>query len=235
MSGWSLDNRRPMLGTWALITLLVVVHVGTGVLWALQHDASVVDALLFDRSARFRMDVGGQHRVPLFQGQYWRLLTSVFLHGDALHLGINAGSLYALGRLLEPTLGTLRWLGWFVVGGTIASFVCWQVGVVRSDGASGGAFALLAAGVWLGWRHAHRWAPEDRRLMGPVLGAFLVANLVLSWVIPGIDAVAHMAGGIVGVGLAALDPIRSQARRPVYAVVLLAAAGTILWAAVSAT
>jgi hypothetical protein len=96
--------------------------------------------------------------------------------------------------------------------------------VPQSDGASGGAFALLAGGVVLGLGWRARWAPEDRRLVGPVLLAFLVGNGLLGCVIPGIDAVGHAAGALVGAGLAAVDPVRpGRAWRAGY----VAAAGAI--------
>lgn len=205
---WSTETPSRLPATWALIGVLVVVHVATAVVYAVIEDVSVVNALLFDRGMWMRMEVGGQHRAPLRTGEYWRLFTSVLLHGDALHLLINTASLYALGRLLEPTLGAFRWLGWFAIGGVVASFLGWQVGVVQSDGASGGAFALLAAGVWLGVVHRERWEHADRRLMGPVLAAFLVLNFALGWLIPGIDALAHTFGLITGLVLAGVDPVR---------------------------
>jgi rhomboid protease GluP len=188
--------------------VLVGVHVVSGVAYAIVEDVSVVNALLFDRGMWMRMEVGGQHRIPLRTGEYWRLVTSVLLHGDALHLLINAASLYALGRLLEPVLGAARWLGWFAMGGVIASFLGWQAGVVQSDGASGGAFALLSAGVWLGVVHRDRWELEDRRLMGPVLAVFLMLNFIIGWLIPGIDALAHTFGLLAGLALAAVDPAK---------------------------
>lgn len=205
---WSTDTPSRLPATWALIGMLVFVHGITAVAYAMTEEVSVVHALLFDRGMWMRMEVGGQHRVPLRTGEYWRLFTSVLLHGDALHLLINSASIYALGRLLEPTLGALRWLGWFAMGGVVASFIGWQVGVIQSDGASGGAFALLAAGVWLGVVHRERWDLADQRLMGPVLGVFLLLNFVVGWLIPGIDALAHTFGLMTGLVLAAVDPAK---------------------------
>lgn len=226
---WSTETPSRLPATWALISVLVGVHMVTGVVYAIVEDVSVVNALLFDRGMWMRMEVGGQHRIPLRTGEYWRLFTSVLLHGDALHLLINAASLYALGRLLEPVLGAARWLAWFAIGGFIASFLGWQVGVIQSDGASGGAFALLAAGVWLGVAHRDRWAPEDRRLMGPVLAIFLVLNFVLGWLIPGIDALAHTFGLLTGLGLAAVDPAKRSAIPYTVTVVICLAACVYGW------
>ena len=226
---WSTETPSRLPATWALIGLLVGVHVVTGVVYAIVQDVSVVNALLFDRGMWMRMEVGGQHRVPLRTGEYWRLFTSVLLHGDGLHLLINAASLYALGRLLEPVLGAARWLAWFAIGGVVASFVGWQVGVIQSDGASGGAFALLAAGVWLGVVHRDRWAPADRRLMGPVLAVFLVLNFVAGWLIPGIDALAHTFGLVTGLALAAVDPVKRSTSLYTVTLVICVAACAYGW------
>jgi rhomboid protease GluP len=226
---WSTETPSRLPATWALIGVLVTVHVATGVVYAIVEDVSVVNALLFDRGMWMRMEVGGQHRIPLRTGEYWRLFTSVLLHGDALHLLINTASLYALGRLLEPVLGAARWLGWFALGGVLASFLGWQVGVIQSDGASGGAFALLAAGVWLGVVHRDQWDPADRRLMGPVLAVFLVLNFALGWVMPGIDALAHTFGLVTGLALAAVDPAKRSTTPYVVTLVVCIAACLYGW------
>lgn len=202
---WSLDRARPLSGTWLLVTLLFAVHVISGLWWWWTGHDALSDALLGERPLAFRQAIGGQHLRVLGDGGWWRLFTSLFVHGDAIHLLVNATSVYALGRLLEPTLGTWRWLAWFFVGGVVASAGCWAVGVVQSDGASGGAFALLAAGVWLGLRHPDRWRPDDRALMGPILLVFLLGNYALGWVLPGIDALAHTFGALTGLLLALSD------------------------------
>lgn len=58
-------------------------------------------------------------------GQYWRLLTPIFLHGNAIHLLINCNSLYTLGRALEELAGARRVLCVYAlsaVAGTLSSF-----------------------------------------------------------------------------------------------------------------
>jgi len=164
--------------------------------------------LFFDRSTPFRIFVGGQHTHLLARGQWWRLATSGLLHVNGLHVTLNVLSLLALGRLLEPPLGAARLLAWFAMGAVVASMGSAALGVLQSDGASGGLFCLLAAGAWLGVRHRSAWPPEDRRLMGPILTAFLLINLFVGFWVPAIDSVAHSVGLATGLLLAMLDPVR---------------------------
>lgn len=167
-------------------------------------------ALLLTRDLQHRVDVGGNY-APLIGEDPWRLFTCVLLHVDALHLAMNGVALLVLGRLLEPLVGPVRLLSWFAAGGVAGSVCSHLVGVPQSDGASGGAFALLAAAVVGSWRWRDRLSADDRRLMGPVLGVFLVANLVLGFVLPWIDPMAHVGG--MGLGLVLpLLPDRPLAR-----------------------
>ncbi len=197
--GWE----APLRATWALVALLVAVHVGSAVHQMVTHDVSWSRALLFGRDVRFRVAVGGQYRVLVESGQAWRLVTSTLLHADALHLAVNAVAIASLGRLLEPWVGALRWASWFAIGAVGGSVASQLAGVTQSDGASGGAFALLGAALVLGARLRGELEPSDARLMGPVLWGFTALNAVLSVVLPFIDAVGHLGGLAVGLLLGA--------------------------------
>lgn len=193
-----LDLDAPIPASWALVALLVAVHVWTALgEWRIGL-SSAPDALLFERDLRFRVSAGGQYLPLIDQGEVWRLWTSVLLHADALHLIVNCVALLALGRILEPWVGSRRWLAWFCVGGLFASMLSYVARLMQSDGASGGAFALLGAAAVVGWEVRDRLPEADRRLMGPVLWAFIGLNLVLSLVIPSIDVIGHLGGLFVG-------------------------------------
>ncbi len=182
----------------------MAVHIVGGVWVAWAHDVPLLEALVFGRSPRTRTLLGGQVRVLLDRGETWRLATSVMLHADGLHLIVNAFGLVGLGRLLEPWVGAGRLLGWFALGGLGGSLASMAVAMPRSDGASGGAFALLGAAAVLGWRHRAELIPEDQRLYGPVIWGFVVLNLVLSVALPFVDLSAHAGGLLAGILLAAL-------------------------------
>ncbi|MEO0600752.1 MAG: rhomboid family intramembrane serine protease [Myxococcota bacterium] len=198
----TLDLDAPIPGTWGLVTALCVVHLAS-LGWA-GGRLGLVDALVLGRPDWLRVALGGQTATLVEGGQVWRLATSVWIHADLLHLSLNALAILALGRILEPWLGAGRLLGAFAIGGVMASLASHAVGVPRSDGASGGAFALLGVAVVLGIRWRRRLDARDARLLGPVLWGLTLANVVLGFVVPRIDAIAHVGGLGVGIALGIL-------------------------------
>lgn len=186
--------------------MLVVVHLFTA--WVvIRPGLPWWQALFLSRSIHHRIAVGGEYG-PLVHADPWRLCTCVLLHVDALHLFLNVTALLALGPLLEPRIGSVRWASWLAIGGVGGATFSHLVGFRQSDGASGGAFALLGAALVLGWRWRPTLSHDDRLLYGPVLGGFLVVNLVSSFVIPSINPAAHVGGLACGLVLAALPDRR---------------------------
>lgn len=196
-----LDEQSPLPASWALAGVLAAVHVVSAVGWSAVRPRPLWVALLFDRPRAMRAGVGGQVDRLLEDGEWWRLATSCLLHADIVHLTLNAVSLVALGRLLEPLVGGWRLLAWFVLGGLGGSLTSWAAGFRYSDGASGGAFALLGAIAVIGWMERSHTLKEDRQLFGPVLWVFLAVNVVLSFLLPFIDVAGHLGGLAVGLML----------------------------------
>jgi rhomboid protease GluP len=191
--------------------------------------ADPLEAWLWPRSRKFRIAVGGQYHPLVAHGGYWRLCTSVLLHGDPLHLTVNALALGSLGRLLEPWIGPLRLLSWFAIGGFAGAVLSQAVGIVQTDGASGGAFALLGAAVVLGWRWRDQLDAIDRRLMGPILQAFLVGNLVLSFLLPFVNAAGHVGGLVAGLALGSTWNGPKRGGTAVHAVIVALFVATCVW------
>jgi rhomboid protease GluP len=142
----------------------------------------------------------GANEPSLFwHGQYWRLLTSVFLHIGLMHLLFNGWALLQLGGLFEVALGSARMLVTFLVTGVLASFVSvlWlgrpgQPGGI-SAGASGAIFGLLGALIAFLGRRRDRLQPWARSLLSQLV-FWAVINLILGVTLPGIDNSAHLGG-----------------------------------------
>lgn len=144
------------------------------------------------------------------RGEYWRLLTAMFLHGGLLHLLMNLFALFQLGRLYELMFGTRRFVLIYFVTGLIASLTSFSrlPPGHQSVGASGAIFGVLGAFVFSirrspRWRH-EKWA---RNLVAQCV-FWIAANILIGWKVPNIDVPAHMGGLVAGLILGALLPHR---------------------------
>ena len=151
-------------------------------------------------------------------GEYWRLVTSAFLHSGLLHIGFNMYLLWILGRQLELVLGSARFAtlyGTALLWGSFGALV--QTTVSPVVGASGAVFGLMGATAIELYRRGY-----DPFSGG--IGALLLLNLVISF-LPGFNiAFGGHIGGLIGGVLAALALDAGQRyRRPWLSYALCAA------------
>lgn len=131
-------------------------------------------------------------------GEVFRIVTGAFLHAGPLHLLMNMFALYILGTLLEPAIGTVRFLGIYFAALFAGSFGA----LLLSDpnevtvGASGAIFGLMGAAFVIA---------RDRggEQVASQIGLFVVLNLIFTFSVPGISIGGHI-GGLIGGALAAL-------------------------------
>jgi rhomboid protease GluP len=170
-----------------------------------------------------------------FSGEWWRLLTNIFVHGNIFHIAFNMWALWNLGLLCESLYGRWTYAAIYLICGVGASLAsaAWHPDV-PSVGASGAIFGL--AGALLAAFKLGEFSVPRAALSGTLrsLGAFVVYNLIFGFALPGIDNTAHIGGLItgliVGALIALIAPRQEQAPRrlAVFVVVILAvAAGAI--------
>ena len=165
------------------------------------------------------------------QGEWWRLVSSMFLHYGIVHIGFNMWALLVIGSPLEAMLGRLRFLALYFlsgIGGGILSFATGSV-LTPAAGASGAIFGLFGA----------LFVVARRRNLetGGILG-LIVVNLILSFTFANIDWRGHVGGLVVGTAIAAAfayaptNALRDRVQAAgCVAVALLLAAGGLLGAA----
>ncbi|MFD5080645.1 rhomboid family intramembrane serine protease [Streptomyces sp. NPDC058371] len=170
----------------------------TKILIGLCIAAYVVQQTAGDRFTE-RFDLLGRAYVPLLgsvegvaEGQWYRLLTAMFLHGSVMHIIFNMLSLWWIGGPLEAALGRARYLALYFASGLAGSALTYLIAEPNTPslGASGAIFGLLGATAIL-----------MRRLnydMRPVI-ALLVINLIFTFGWPNIAWQAHIGGLVVGV------------------------------------
>ena len=161
-----------------------------------------------------------------FDHEYWRLVTSGFLHAGPIHILLNMYLLWLLGNLLEPTLGSGRFTALYFTALLWGAFGALVVQPnVATVGASGAVFGLMGAA-----------AVEQRaRGINPFktdIGVLILLNLVLSFAISGISVGGHI-GGLIGgvlVGAAFLGADRMRRRELGYLACVVLSAIAVLGA-----
>ena len=181
-----LDPRGPTGGTAILMLLNILVFVimiigGTSIASPTPQDL---------------LEWGGNRRSEILDGEYWRLLTAVFLHGGLMHLAMNIIGLFLAGMLLDKVLGRVKIVVSFVVCGLIGSLTScfWHENVV-SVGASGAIYGLY--GIIAVFRLFKIYPRESNYIVWFVLGAGAGMGLLFG-MLGGIDNAAHIGGLIAG-------------------------------------
>ena len=128
-------------------------------------------------------------------GQYYRLITGMFLHGSILHLLFNMYALYIIGMQLESFLGKAKYLIVYLLSGIGASMLSIFFSNSFSIGASGAIFGLMGALLYFGY---HYRVYLDSVVKSQII-PLIVLNLILGFTLSGIDNWAHIGGLVSGI------------------------------------
>ncbi len=149
--------------------------------------------LVYEDGSSVLLAIGNNNYRSLQQGQLYRLILSAFLHVNLVHLLCNMYALVAIGSQLENFIGktkyTLVFLGSAIVGNLFSAVISNNMSV----GASGAIFGLLGAILYFGYHYRLYLGSIIKTRIIPVI----VINLLLGFIMPGIDNAAHF-GGLVG-------------------------------------
>jgi membrane associated rhomboid family serine protease len=165
--------------TWALIAINVVI-------WGMQLLVpKVTDYLVFWPVATL--------------SEPWRLITSGFAHDPSsfLHIAFNMYSLFVLGRVLEPLIGSVRFIALYLISLFAGSFAFLALSELNAYelGASGAIFGLMGAYFVI------------LRAMGGQLGqvaGIIAINLVFGFLMPNVAWQSHIGGLVAGIVVAAI-------------------------------
>jgi membrane associated rhomboid family serine protease/Flp pilus assembly protein TadD len=168
--------------------------------------AMLATGVPIDRPSTLQLLKWGADFGPLsLGGQFWRVLTSNYVHIGIIHFAVNMWALWQLGRLAERIFGPLAYFLTYTaagISGSLASLL-WNPMVV-SAGASGALFGIigaLIAALYLGKLLFPK--PARQSLLKNLLWVAGI-NLYLGATIPGIDNAGHVGGLLMGLGLGAV-------------------------------
>ncbi|GIM27493.1 membrane associated peptidase [Clostridium polyendosporum] len=153
---------------------------------------------LFDIDLGVLVFLGAKVNFLIERGQYYRLLTAMFLHGGLLHIAFNMYALYSLGNLTEQIYGKIKYLSIYFISGIFSTYVSYLFSSAVSVGASGAIFGLLGATLVFGLKEKNR---IGKGFLTNIISV-VVLNIMIGLTTPNIDNFGHFGGLIGGIVMA---------------------------------
>jgi membrane associated rhomboid family serine protease len=182
--------------TYVLIAINVIAFLAEGRFGVSSESGG---STLFERFALFGPSVA--------DGDWWRIATSGFLHANLLHIGFNMYLLYLLGQMLEPAVGSVRFVLIYAVAlfaGSLGALIISPDSV--TVGASGAVFGLMgAAAVELRARGINPFETN--------IGGLILFNLLFTFVFSGSISIGGHIGGLIGGAAAGFLFLQADERR----------------------
>jgi membrane associated rhomboid family serine protease len=142
------------------------------------------------------------------QHQYWRLVTSMFVHIGLLHLAFNMYALWIIGQQIEQLYGAARFVLLYFACGLVGSLASLFFSNAVSAGASGSIFGLFGVMAAFGFRYRKELpgglGNEITRRVLPIIAI----NLIFGFSTKIVDNAAHLGGLLTGVALCLLIPYK---------------------------
>lgn len=172
------SQKKPVI-TYALIVLNIMVY---------------LFMILYDVDGTYFYALANNYEF-VQNGQIYRLLTSMFLHSDIIHIACNMYALYILGPQVERYYGKTKFLLIYLLSGLLGSiFSCaFMSADTISIGASGAIFGLLGSIAYFTYYYRATLQGLLRSQVVPVI----LLNLAIGFMVPGIDISGHI-GGLIG-------------------------------------
>jgi membrane associated rhomboid family serine protease len=154
---------------------------------------------LFKVNSDVMIHFGTDYTPLTLSGQWWRLLTSIFLHFGLFHIALNMWALYVNGRVAERIFGSLRYLTIYLAAGLSGSVVSllWHP-IVNGAGASGAIFGIFGAMLAFFLKREGGVPPSVIKSQLTSVSIFVLYSLVNAARFRGIDNSAHLGGLVAG-------------------------------------
>lgn len=139
------------------------------------------------------IEYGAKYNPAIMDGEWWRIVTSMFLHIGFLHLFMNMFALFYLGTAVEKLYGTWRFFFIYMLAGLFGGIASFMLNPHVAAGASGAIFGLFGALLFFGVLHKQLFF----RTMGWNLIFIVLLNIAFGILVPQVDNGAHI-GGMIG-------------------------------------
>lgn len=171
---------------------------------------------------------GAKYNPLIMEGEWWRIITSMFMHIGFFHLAMNMLALYYLGIAVEQIFGSKRYVFMYMFAGIGAGIASFALTTSISAGASGAIFGMFGVLLYFGLIHKKLFF----QTMGSSILVIVVLNLIFGFTVPMVDNSAHVGGLITGFLAAAIIQLPQQKNNRIRTLGTLATIiglGGLLW------
>jgi len=150
-------------------------------------------------SSEYLLSIGAMFGPSIIlDGELWRLVTAMFLHGGIEHIAMNMLSLWFVGRVVESWFDRVSYISIYFISGLVGGLISiYMHPITVGIGASGAIFGIFGALSGMVIVHRKRMEEQFKSFMKE-FGIILLLNLVIGVVFQSVDLSAHIAGLIVG-------------------------------------
>ena len=194
----------PSTATSVIVAVTIAVY---GITWFMTQNAASAELSASPSMGGIRGDVlvrmGAKYGPLIYAGQWWRLVTAIFLHAGLFHIGMNLWCLFDLGPAVESLFSTTKFVVLYLVTGVIGFILSlWWSPFGVSIGASGAILGLI--GILIGASFHHGGLGKDYRSQ---LWRWVIYILIFG-LLPffAVDNAAHIGGLVSGLVLGYLVP-----------------------------
>ncbi|KOA19382.1 rhomboid protease GluP [Clostridium homopropionicum DSM 5847] len=149
---------------------------------------------IFESNTSVLLYLGAKENTLIGNGEYYRLISAMFLHGGIVHIGFNMYALYFLGTMVERAFGKLKFILIYFIGGISSSLASYFFSQAVSVGASGAIFALLGAILIYNLKMGYK---ANKAMIGNIVSV-IFTNIVIGFILPNIDNFGHLGGLAAG-------------------------------------
>jgi rhomboid protease GluP len=185
----NMENKGRKQERAAITRMLIIINVLMFILTA------YLSGSIFYANSNVLVYLGAKHNYLIDRGEYFRLITAMFLHGGLLHIALNMYALNAIGAMIERVYGKVKFILIYFTAGLTSSFLSYLFSPGISVGASGAIFGLMGAAAILGFKMRDR---GGRNFASSIVQVIAI-NLLLGFTIPNIDNYGHLGGLLGGV------------------------------------
>lgn len=187
--------------TVGIIAINIILYAITAYLTSAYAKGSI-----FDSDTRVLILLGAKVNELIAEGQYYRLISCMFLHGGIVHLGVNMYSLYAIGPMVEKLYGKAKYIAIYFIAGICSSIFSYIFSTSISIGASGAIFGLLGAMLVFAIKSKGK---SGNAFIKNILSVIFV-NIFIGVTLPNIDNFGHIGGLLGGMLISFLVTLKTE-------------------------